>query len=240
MIISENFDIIYNNIEHSYINTPPGYSTPQKLYNFSYKGSTLTEYIWSVDPPFFILTGQNTPKITCELIPKLSKNKECNFSILKLNNEESITINYTEGPKWKIEGNKNPKIEMIDNKYIPTVETYTLIPQYDQTGYPPKNSTDPNSYNLNIKNGKIVNFHGGIPPTGNPTVDIEWFNSGSSYLSFYSSWTNGYIKYPNTLDIYISVNKNETQLKEIKIEKDKTNWHPKKPKYFTPIRIEKK
>jgi hypothetical protein len=211
------FDFDDKGLSHSYPTTPPNYSSPQIIYEFSYEGLIdqlpgPKNYIWSVNPPFYILTGQGTKTITCELIPQLNIN---NDQILKPNTKisykdykycelnlqigkwkETLNLYYKQGPLWKIEGNKNPKIN--------TVETYTLIPQYNQTGFPPKNSTDPNRYNFNIKNGKVTKLHGGIPPTGNPMVDILWYQSGSSYLSFYSAWSDEPITFPNTISIYVS------------------------------------
>ena len=211
------FDFDDKGLNHSYPNTPPGYSNPQIIYDFHYEGLVTKlpgakNYIWAVNPPFFILSGQGTSGITCELIPMLVKDREeiktgprklqyrdLKFSELNLEIgrwKETLNLYYKQGPLWKIDGNRNPKIN--------STETYTLIPQYNQTGYPAKYTTDPNSYSFNIKNGKVVKFHGGIPPNGNPMVDILWYQSGASYLSLYSCWTNETVKFPNTMNIYVS------------------------------------
>lgn len=217
-------------LTHSYINTPPGYTNPQILYKFHYEGiiSKLpnSQYVWSIDPPFFIIDGQGTNTVTLELQPKLTKDREdiiqvtgitgikytyrelkyCSLN-LKMNTVKGIftdvlDLKYKQGPLWKIEGNRNPQI----NK----VTTYTLIPQYDQIGFPPKNTTDPNSYSFDIKNGRIIKFYGGNAPKNNkwtnnfPMIDVEWYQIGSAYLSFYSSWTNEIVKFPNTLGIIVS------------------------------------
>lgn len=207
-------------LAHSYPNNPPLFSSPEILYYFHYEGFLLgtqwgKNFNWSIEPPFYIVAGQGTSRIACELIPKLTTQQEPiktgsrqliwrDYDFRELNLElgtagkfkSTLNLYYKQGPLWKIEGNKNPKIN--------TVETYTLIPQYDQTGHPPKNTTDPNSYSFNIKNGRVVNFHGGIPPIGNPLVDILWYQSGPTYLSFNSTWTNEVVKFPNTINIYVS------------------------------------
>ena len=204
-------------LSHSYQNHPQGYSAPQIIYNFSYSGMLKNtqwdkDYTWTIDPPFYILSGQSTSNISCELIPKLSKENEklvkdfrknthkdykysnINLQISKW--KESLNLYYKQGPLWKIDGNKSVKIN--------SVETYTLIPQYDQTGQPPKNSTNPDSYSFDIKNGTVVKFYGTNPPYGNPKIDVLWYSSGSSYLSFYSSWTDDNLKFPNTIGILVS------------------------------------
>lgn len=208
-------------LAHSYPNNPPGYSDPEILYYFHYEGFlTGTQwgknFEWSVEAPFYIIDGQGTSRISCQLMPNLIKNQEPiktgarqliwrDYSYRELNLQVgtagkwkgTLNLYYKQGPLWKIEGNKNPKLNSI--------ETYTLIPQYDQTGYPPKNTTDPNSYSFNIKNGKVMSFHGGTPPNSYPMVDILWYQTGASYLSFYSTWTNEVVKFPNTTNIYVSV-----------------------------------
>jgi hypothetical protein len=119
--------------------------------------------------------------------------------------QEGTIIYYKRGPKWKIEGNTNPKIRFNNGKIVQNIETYTIIPEYDQTGNPPHCSTLPDNYSFKIKNGKIMNFYGGTPPHGNPKVDIFWYDSGPAYLSFYSSWTKEETTFPTTMDIYVSV-----------------------------------
>ncbi len=212
------FDYDDKGLQHSYPKEPPGYSSPQILYTFHFDGivSRLPGpkiYNWEVSPPFYILSGQTTTDITCELIPKLITDREpiitgarkieyrdIKFSELNLTCgkwKETLNLYYKQGPLWKINGNRTPKVQ--------TVETYELVPQYNQTGFPPKNSTDPNSYSFVVKNGKVMKFHGGIPPIGNPLVDILWYSTGPSYLSFYSTWSNEKIKFPNTLDIIVKI-----------------------------------
>lgn len=211
-----NFEIENGALEHSYQIQPPGYSTPQILYSYYYKGFITSiagpkTYIWTVDPPFYIVSGQTTINITLELRPQLNINQETivgegktkhrDYKYCKLNLQiehwsEYRELYYQQGPIWKITGNKFPKTG--------TTETYTLTPKYDQTGYPPKNSTDFNFYSFDVKNGKVMKFHGGVPPYGIPLVDIYWYQAGTSYLSFYSSWKNEAIKFPNTLDILVS------------------------------------
>jgi len=219
MIIS-NYNI-EQGLEHSYPNTPPNYSDPQILYTFTYEGIMTSErflnshpgekiFTWTINPPFFIISGQGSTQITCELIPKLNINKEIEktavrklkytkyeYSELNLTVEkysESINLYYKQGPLWKIEGNKTPTIN--------TTETYTLIPKYIQTGYPPKNKTN-DSYTFTLTNGKVMKIHGNIPPNGNPLVDVFWYSTGSTYLSFYSTWENEQTKFPNTIGIYV-------------------------------------
>jgi len=207
MIISENF-ISNTTLEHSYPNKPPGYSQPQILYKLHYEGAKKNSYLWTVEPPFHIISGQGSPSIVCQLMPKVStKIEPINSSILTLNaddEKEYYNLYYQHGPQWKILGNKNPKINEFRGLYTPTIETYTIIPQYEQIGHSPKYITDPNSYKFEIKNGRILKFYGGIPPTGNPMIDISWFKPGPAYITFYSAWINEKIKYPNTLDILIS------------------------------------
>jgi len=220
------FDFDDKFLAHSYPNTPHGYTEPQILYSFYYEGF-LTElpgakfYTWSVDLPFIIVSGQSTSQVTCQLLPILSKNQEeikygsrkisyrdYKFSELNLKIEyvgkagqwfDVLNLYYSQGPIWKIDGNKNPKIN--------TIETYTLKPDYNQIGNPPKNSTDPNNYKFNLKNGVVVKNHGDIPPRGNPKVDILWTEKGSGYLSFYSSWKNEKLKFSNTLAMCQNKNK---------------------------------
>ena len=217
------FDFDDKFLAHSYPNTPQGYTEPQILYSFYYDGF-LNDLpgakwcTWSVDLPFIIVSGQSESIVTCQLLPVLSKNQEnmiygarklsyrdYKYSVLNLKLdysgkagtwEEPFNLYYSQGPIWKIVGNKFPKLN--------TIETYTLIPDYNQVGYPPKNSTDFNNYIFNLKNGVVMKNHGDIPPRGNPKVDILWTEKGSGYLSFYSSWTNEKLRFPNTLDVYVS------------------------------------
>lgn len=221
------YDVDDKGLPHSYPEQPPGYSEPQRIYQFEYTGfvtkipNWTQNHIWTVDPPFFILSGQGTSIITCELMPKLLKDREpikigprklkwrdIKFSELNLQIgkwKETLNLYYKQGPLWKIIGNNNPKLSYDQyGKVERKIETYTLIPQYDQTGYPPKNETDPNSYSFDIKNGMIISFYGDTPPKGNPKVDIFWFDSGPTYLSFYSAWKGETVKFPNTIDIYVS------------------------------------
>lgn len=211
-----NFKIENGALAHSYQIHPPKYSEPQLLYTFYYEGflkgsNRETTYNWTIDPPFYILSGQGTSIITLELLPKLNKDQEpiitknnikyrdykySNLNLQMGNWKESRNLYYKQGPLWKIEGNKNPKIN--------TKETYKITPQYNQIGNPPKNSTNFNFYNLDVKNGKVNSFHGGVPPYGTPLVDITWYQTGPAYLSFYSSWNNEPTLFPNTLDIYVS------------------------------------
>lgn len=214
------YDFDNNGIAHSYPNTPPGYSDPQILYSFKYEGfMTLRPgpktYTWSVNPPFHIISGQGTIKVTCQLMPMVTKEREkvisgiprLDYSELNLSVDkwkETLNLYYKKGPYWKIEGNKTPIIKYSSNgKVIETIETYTLVPQYDQSGVPPKYSTSIDSYSFNIKNGKIMQFYGTNPPLGNPKIDVFWYSPGPAYLSFYSAWSDDLIKYPNTLDIYV-------------------------------------
>ena len=219
------YDFDDNGIPHSYPNTPPGYSDSQILYNFHYEGTfsaqTVT-YEWSVNPPFYILSGQSTLSITCQQMPMVTKEREnvisgitiMSYSDLNLtityNNTpiyESLNLYYKKGPYWKIDGNKTPILKYDSTgstaKLIKSIETYTLIPQYDQTGYPPKYSTNINSYSFDIKNGKVMQFYCTNPPYGYPKVDIMWYSPGPAYLSFYSAWSDYSVKFPNTLDIYV-------------------------------------
>jgi hypothetical protein len=215
------YDLDTKGIAHSYQNSPPGYSEAQTLFTFKYEGlldefnfigQEQKDYVWTVNPPFFIVEGQGTNTIKCEQIPLLTKEREqiiyvnktpiyrdLKYSDLNLKIsrwEESINLYYRQGPLWKIDGNTNPKIN--------TIETYTIIPLYNQKGSPPKNITNNNSYSFNIKNGKVVKFYGDTPPHGNPIVDILWYDKGTSYISFYSAWQNETLKFPNTLNVYVS------------------------------------
>ena len=146
--IPYHFDFDDRGIAHSYPNEPPGYSTPQILYSFHYDGFMTKlpipkNYKWEVNHPFYILSGQNTSNITCELMPKLVKNREDSITGLtqlnythstitgltqltsykytwlaycELNLEissswkETLNLYYKQGPLWKIEGNKIPKL----------------------------------------------------------------------------------------------------------------------------------
>lgn len=289
-------------LAHSYPNTPPEHSDPQILYKYHYEGwlqpSTHANpprtFLWTIEPPFYIISGQGTSEITVELKPittnlclnglyfetttadcieiptthpttlyvnaspnlsytikekvivsydnehkfyanvasynrqtgtfKLITNKNigtgtfCNWSIrldgcenysnitLQLGKwNEGTIIYYKTGPRWKIEGNTLPKVRMNNGKIVQSIETYTLIPEYDMSGNPPRCSTEPNNYSFEIKGGKIMKFYGGTPPNGNPTVDVFWYQTGATYLTFYSSWKNEETKFPTTLNTYVSV-----------------------------------
>ena len=206
------YDFDDKGISHSYPNTPPGYSDPQILYKFHYEGNlknTIYEsnYNWDVNPPFYILSGKNEKIVTCELIPQLNTKQENilkgerkltwrDYKYIELNLsfkvwKETLNLYYKQDPLWKIEGNKTPSLN--------TTETYTITPLYDTKNY----STNINTYSFNVKNGTVMKFHGGIPPYGKPIVDILWHTKGSSYLSFYSSWSDEPDKFPNTLGIYV-------------------------------------
>ena len=160
-------------LEHSYQIEPPGYSQPQKLYHYYYKGFMLDRsknFVWKVGPPFFIIDGQGTSGITIEMIPTLSKYREKEISgITRLHYteldlqidrwKETRNLYYRNGPLWKIIGNKTPTITYFKNNPIETRETYTMIPLYEQNGYPPKYSTGTpcvDNYNFKLKNGKIL------------------------------------------------------------------------------------
>ena len=103
------FDFDDKGIPHSYPINPIGYYKPQILYTFSYEGildirNNYKNYIWSVEPPFYILSGQSTREITCELIPILTKQREpIKTAIRKLIYRD---LNYCElnleVEKWKI------------------------------------------------------------------------------------------------------------------------------------------
>lgn len=219
-----------------YANNIQGFLHPQLLYNCYYNGfvsnmpGTKT-YIWSIDLPFEIIDGQGTTGVTCQLTPVLSTNREeiimdkykniryRNYKFAELNLQiinstkvgkwkETLNLYYTQGPLWKLQGNIYPTIKKSkDGKVIKSIETYTLIPIYDQIGHPPKNSTDPNSYSFKLDNGSVTNFYGDIPPKGNPKVDIFWNQTGSTYLTFYSAWTNDKLLFANTFNIYVSEQK---------------------------------
>jgi hypothetical protein len=232
-LYDEHFKVDDKGLAHSYPNFPPNYSEPQITYSFTYDGfmnnvSVPLLFNWSVQPPFYILSGQNTKTITLELKPSLTKDREgfisgsnVTYKKLKYSDlnleiiyeppttkprilKDSINIYYRQGPLWKIQGNKFPKIKLNTSGKPETIETYELIPQYDQTGFPPKNITEHNSYTFVIKGGTVKKFYGGIPPTGTPLVDILWHTPGSGYLAFYSTWTSESVKFPNVLDIFIS------------------------------------
>lgn len=211
------YDFDDKGLAHSYQDEPPGYSNPKILYTFKYEGlvdriNKPKDYIWTVNPPFFIVNGQGTKNITLQMIPELTKERESILNVIRnltfrdlkyselnikvLKWDETLNLYYRQGPLWKIEGNRNPKKSKI--------ETYKIIPQYDQSGFPPKNKTNINSYSFMVKNGKVINFYGGTPPNNYPIVDILWYEKGPSYLSFYSAWENETLKFPNTLDIYVS------------------------------------
>lgn len=215
-----------NILTHSYPNKPPEYSTPQVLYKYHYEGPlTTTNYIWTINPPFYILEGQGTSGITIELYPKNSTSREkiisgvtileyCELNLQIDSWKESLYLYYKVGPSWKIEGNKFPQITIISGKTVKSTETYKIIPKYDQSGYPAKYSTYPDSYSFYLDKGKIVNFYGGVPPKylwygeQYPMVDIFWYTTGATSLTFYSSWTNEKEKFPITIPIYISQKNN--------------------------------
>lgn len=222
-------DFNENGLSHSYPNLPPNHSNPQILYHYQFEGwvsgssqAIGKPYIWNIEPPFYILEGQGTNKITCELLPiNTISCSGLSSSIISLELgkwQEGTTIYYKQGPKWRIEGNIRPKIRFTNNKIVPNIETYTIIPEYDQLGNPPHCSTLPDNYSFKIKNGKIMNFHGGTPPHGTPKVDIFWYNTGSTYLSFYSSWTKEETTFPTTLDIYVSITKEPIIIPTTRIE----------------------
>lgn len=186
------------------------------------------ELIWAVKEPFYIVSGQGTTNITLALSPILTKDREpiitvtgittikytyrqldhCDLTLtIKRNNviiwEDVLNLYYKQGSIWKIEGNKNPKIN--------TIETYTISPLYIQSGNPPKNTTHPDSYSFKVKDGKVKKIYGGTAPINGAwinnflKVDIEWYKSGYTYLSFYSAWTNEKIKFPNTIGITVTL-----------------------------------
>ena len=221
------FDYDDKGLAHSYPVTPPGYSDPQVFYNFHYEGflkNTIYDknYTWTVDPPFHIISGQNTSGITCQLMPKLEKEQEkiitgarklayrdYKFSELNLQIgkfKETLNLYYKTGPLWKIVGNTNPTLTYspATGRINQNIETYTLIPQYDQSGVPPKNLTETTTYSFNIKNGKVMQFYGTNPPNGYPMIDVFWYSPGPAYISFYSSWKGETVKFPNTLGIYVT------------------------------------
>ena len=196
------------------------------MYNCYYDGfvSNLPgakTYIWSIGLPFHIIAGQGTTGVTIQLTPILSRDREeivmdkykniryRNYKFAELNLtisnsmkvgkwEETLNLFYAQGPLWKLQGNLYPKIQKDQNgKVIKSIETYTLLPQYVQTGNPPKNSTDPSSYSFGIQNGVVSMFHGGTPPKENPKVDIFWNQTGSTYLTFYSAWSNDKLLFAN-------------------------------------------
>jgi len=228
-------DFDNNGLSHSYQNLPPEYYKPQLLYHYHYEGwvsgSTQSKdkpYIWSIEPPFYITEGQGTNNITCELMPiTTSYCSGLSFSTISLQLgkwQEGTIIYYKRGPKWNIEGNKNPKILMLSGKTMKTIETYELIPKYDNNGFPPTCSTNPENYFFSIKNGEIINFYGDIPPKGNPKVDIFWYQTGSTYLSFYSSWAKEKTSFPTTINVYVSET-NEEIIQPTRIETgDKKLW----------------
>jgi len=220
-----------NGLNQSYPNIPPGYSEPQLLYNFHYEGfitqmSKTNNFIWSIDPPFYIYSGQGTSGITLQLMPTTSKYcSTLNYSTISLTISgtgqirgqwhENEIIYYKHGAKWEISGNTFPTIKLSSGTTIKTVETYELIPQYDQSSYPPNCSTLPDSYSFSIKNGEIVKFYGNIPPYGNPLIDVFWYRTGKTYLSFYSSWANETCKFPTTLDIFVSTSTYKEPIEQI-------------------------
>lgn len=63
-----------------------------------------------------------------------------------------------------------------------------------------------------------MNFYGGTPPHGNPMVDIFWYETGSTYLSFYSSWTKETTTFPTTMSIYVSVTEEPIIITPTRIE----------------------
>ena len=105
-------------LEHSYQVEPPGYSQPQKLYHYYYRGFMLDRsknFVWKVGPPFFIIEGQGTSGITIELIPTLSKyrEKEIDFrvSVFPTINGEKVAIRILDKSSGLLDINKdNPKM----------------------------------------------------------------------------------------------------------------------------------
>lgn len=197
------------------------------------------DIMWSIDYPFYIIDGQGTTGVTIALIPVLTKEREkiitvtgltqikytyrdlkysiLNLKIGKCDNirwEENLELKYKQGAAWIIEGNNFPIItKNINNKIIPTIETYTIKPAYSQSGNPPKNITNPDSYTFKVKGGRVKKIYGGTAPINGAwinnflKVDIEWYQSGSTYFSFYSAWSNETLKFPNTLGINVTENK---------------------------------
>lgn len=221
------------NLAEPYTNNIQNFINPKAIYNCYYDGfvSKLIgskTYTWSIDLPFHIIEGQGTTGVTIQLVQILSKNREeiimdkykniryRDFKFAELNLTisnstkvgkwcETLNLFYAQGPLWKIQGNLFPKIKKSqDGKVIKSIETYTLIPQYNQTSYPPKNSTDSNSYSFDLDHGTVTTFHGGVPPKENPKVDIFWNQTGSTYLTFYSAWTSDKLLFSNTFNIYVS------------------------------------
>jgi hypothetical protein len=225
MIIG-NFD--NNGLAHSYPNLPPEISEPEILYKYHYEGwvtpttqspSIINQYIWNIEQPFYIISGQNTTEITVKLMPIYSDSSNvgyCDISLKLGKWYEEKRIFFKKGPQWNIQGNNNPIIKYIGNKLIETIETYTLNPLYDQTGNPPKNSTLPDSYTLKIKGGKILKFYGENPPYGIPKIDVNWYDTNDNYLCFYSSWINDNTTFPNIIKINPSI----IQEEKIIIEKN--------------------
>lgn len=239
MIIPEyDENLLYedNGLNHSFQYSPEGYSEPQDIYKFYYKGDTLDvlklpgekNITWSIDYPFYILNGQGTTGVTIALLPVLTQDREkiiivsgltqmkysyrnlkycpLTFKISKCDQikwEETLNLKYKQGPLFKIEGNMYPKKDII--------ETYTIIPKYFQNGYPPKNIINNDSFEFKIKGGRVKKIYGGVSPYNCEwkdnfvKVDIEWYEYGSGYLSFYSSWKNEKLKFPNTLKINVNV-----------------------------------
>lgn len=211
-------------LQHSYPETPPSYSEPQILYSFTYDGfmNNLPGnkiFNWSVNLPFLIVSGQSTKIITIQQLPILTREREpiintstvsyrdIKYSDLNLDINGvkcSMNLYYRQGPLWKIEGNKSPKITYSSDGKPQTIETYKLIPQFNTNGNPPKNIINTESYNFVVKNGTVVKLYGNNPPNGYPLVDILWHTKGSGYISFYSSWDDDYVKFPNTTSIIVS------------------------------------
>jgi len=232
-LYDEHFKFDDKGLGHSYQIFPPNYSEPQITYSYKYDGfmNNVTDTIifnWSVQSPFYIISGQNTNVVTLELKPPLTKNREeiisgstisyKNLKYSDLNLEikfappttklgilkDSMNLYYRQGPLWKVVGNKFPKIKLNSNGRSETIETYKLIPLYTQSDTTPKNITDFNSYSFVIKGGTVKKFHGGVTPNNVPLVDILWHTPGIGYIAFYSTWSQETVKFPNVLDIFIS------------------------------------
>lgn len=216
-----NFDDDEKGLQHSYHNTPPLYSEPQILYSYTYDGFMNdipnNIFTWNVNYPFVIVSGQGTNTITLQQYPVLTTQRE---NIIKTNTvsyrnlkysdldldlnglKESINLYYRQGPLWKIEGNKYPKLTYSSDGRSQTIETYKLIPLFN-TDLSKNNIINTESYNFVIKNGNLIKLYGDNPPNGYPLIDVLWHTKGSGYISFYSSWDDDYVKFPNTMSIAV-------------------------------------
>lgn len=216
------FDYDDKGLPHSYTKAPPLYSEPQTLYSYTYDGFMNNMpgdkvYTWKVNYPFEILSGQGTKTITVQQFPILTREREpivktntatyrdLKYSDLDLNInglKESMNLYYRQGPLWRIDGNKSPIIKYSTDGKPNTIETYTIIPLYNIKSS--NNIINTESYNFVIKNGLVLKVYGDNPPLGNPKVDILWHTKGQGYISFYSSWKDDYVKFPNTTHVIIS------------------------------------